>query len=72
MARVSKDKNNTQRGYIHKNGDLVWDPVDWEKSAILKGLFKTAAMVVAFVLPFYVVYVLREREKRFYFLQTIG
>jgi hypothetical protein len=72
MARVSKDKNNTQRGYIHHDGNLVWDPADWETTALLKGFFKTVGTVAAIILPFYVMYVLREREKQFYFLQTIS
>ncbi len=72
MARVSKDRNNIQRGYIHKDGKLVWDPADWEQSANLKRLLKTAGMTLIFVLPMYVFYVLRQREKQFYFLQTIS
>jgi hypothetical protein len=72
MARVSKDKNNTQRGYIHQNGKLVWDPADWEKSAALKNFWKIVAMVVGFLLPVYAVYVLQERKKQSYYLQTIG
>jgi hypothetical protein len=72
MARVSKDRNNTQRGYIHKDGKLVWDPADWEKSANFKRFLKTVGMVVVFILPAYVFYTLRQREKQFYFLQTIS
>ena len=68
----SKSLAISKRGYIHHNGKLVWDPADWEQTLIFKGLLKTIGIIVAVVLPFYILFVLRQREKQFYFLQTIS
>jgi hypothetical protein len=72
LARVSKDKNNTHRGYLFKNGKLVWDPVDWEKSSNFKRDLKTAGMFLLFIFIVFILFFLKNRQKNLYYVQTIN
>ncbi len=72
LARISKDKNNTQRGYIHKNGKLVWDPIDWEQSSDFKHNVKTAITFLCFIFAVVILYFLKNRQKNLYYVQTIS
>lgn len=72
LARVSKDKNNLHRGYIHKDGTLVWDPVDWEQSSDFKRNLKTTGIVLLFIFVTIPLSFLRNRQKNLYYVQTIN
>lgn len=72
LARVSKDKNGLERGYAFRDGRLVWDPADWEKSATYNRNVKMAQTIFAFFLGVIVLHFLKNRNRKLYTVRTIS
>lgn len=72
LARVSKDKNGLQRGYAFTDGRLVWDPADWEKSAIFNRNIRVALTIFIFFLGIVVLKFLRYRQRNLYYIHSIS
>lgn len=72
LARVSKDKNGLQRGYAFRDGRLIWDPADWEKSATYYRNVRVAQTFFGIFLGVIVLRFLKNRQRNLYYLYTIS
>ncbi len=72
LARVSKDKNGLERGYVFTNGRLVWDPADWEKSDIYNRNIRMGLTVIGFFLGIVVLRFLKSRNRNLYAIHSIS
>ena len=72
LARVSKDKNGLQRGYVFTDGRLVWDPADWEKSATFYRNIRITKTIFGFFLGLVILRFLKNRQRNLYSVRAIS
>jgi len=53
LARVGLEKNDIRRGYVNKDGRMMWDPADWQQSAYTRCKIYIAIVFVILVYLFY-------------------
>ncbi|MEI7998301.1 MAG: WG repeat-containing protein [Candidatus Omnitrophota bacterium] len=64
LARVGFEKNDIRRGYVNKQGQMIWDPADWQQSTNFRRNVSIALLVVLTLYMFLLIRYINIREQQ--------